>query len=512
MTSSQAHYSAPLPLSGAQSGHAAQPAAVDDGDASAPPVVSRDAPSPTSEQADKLYADGMAQYQRRQWRQALAAFTRLQTVQPQRQGVADLIDEINWFLQLEEAASKPKQTAIVERPATSRWRWLPWLISLLILIVAAVIVYVVAGDRLLGLPGRGPDPELVELYNEGQSQLAVGNYDGAIHAFQRILTLDPGDIGAQAGLNQAQLLRDLAANYAAAKLAIENGDWEAARSQLEAIAAVYPNYEDIDTLSSFVQRQQDLESLFQQATAAYNASQWAEAIHLFETIRDQDGTYRTDAVQESLFVSYLEDGGALVDQRGANLEAVRQAIQRFNSALVIHPDNQRAAESRRLASLYEAGMRAAQREDWGAVRDNLTPVYRVNPGYGGQITCLLYQAYTTLAMSEMKSGSYHNALEHAQAALVLDPPCGDEDEARTVEQAVLLALATATPTSTATATPTSTPLPTATHSPTPLPSPTPTFTPLPPPTATPEPPTATPEPPTLTPTPEPPTSTPTPYR
>ncbi len=539
--------SSSLSLSGIQSGHTAKPANVEDvepnvedavspvaaepqrtaddvparndveytarGAADGPARGAADGPAtPIGDQADKLYADGMAQYQRRQWRGALAAFTRLQGIQPQRQGVADLIDEINWFIQLEEAASKQNQPAATERLPAGRWRWLPWLITFTILVVALIVVYLVAGDRLLGLPSRGPDPELVELYNEGQSQLAVGNYDGAIHAFERILTLDPGDIGAQAGLNQAQLLRDLSEKYAAARQAIELGDWATARLQLEAITAVYPTYEDVETLLGFVQRQQELESLFQQATDAYNASQWSEAIRLFEAIRDQDPAYRTDAVQESLFVSYLEDGGALIDQQGNNPEAVRQAIQRFNAALVIHPDNQRAAEGRRLASLYEAGMRAAQRKDWAAVRDTLAPVYLVSANYGGQITCMLYQAYTALAMTDMEAGSYHSALEYAQTALSLDPPCGDANESRAVEQAVLLALATATPTSTATATPTTTPLPTATPTPSPLPTATPTFTPLPPPTATPEPPTATPEPPTLTPTPEPPTATPTPYR
>jgi len=38
-----------------------------------------------AELAENLYAEGMAYYQRRQWRQALAAFSRLQELQPQRQ-------------------------------------------------------------------------------------------------------------------------------------------------------------------------------------------------------------------------------------------------------------------------------------------------------------------------------------------------------------------------------------------------------------------------------------------
>ncbi len=452
-------------------------------------------------------------YQRRQWRDALAALARLQAMQPQRQGVAALVDEINWFIQLEEMAPQQRTPDAADKPATTRLRWLPWILSLLILIAAVVTILVVAGDRILGLPSRAPDPSLVELYNEGQSQLAIGNYDGAIKAFERILVIDDNDIGAQAGLKQAQLLGDLAQKYQGAQEAIEKRDWFTARAQLEAVASVYPSYEDVDTLLPHVQRQQELDDLFDQGATAYNASNWLEVIRLFGMVRDRDPAFRTDAVQESLFVSYLEQGESLVNAPGNNLDAVRQAIQHFNAALIIHPDNQRAAESRRFAGLYETGVRAAQRDDWNAVVDNLDPVYETRPGYGGgQITCLLYQAYTALAKVEVGQGSYRAALAHVQAALGLEPACDHSTEAHDIEQAVLLALATPTPTSTATATSTATPLPTATRTPRPTSTPTPTATlPPPPPTDTPQPPPPTdiPEPPPPPDTPEPP---PTPYR
>ena len=466
-----------------------------------------------SEQADALYAEGMMYYQRRQWRDALAALARLQAMQPQRQGVAALADEINWFIQLEEMAPQQRPPDAVDKPASTRLRWLPWILSLLILIAAVVTILVVAGDRILGLPSRAPDPSLVELYNEGQSQLAIGNYDGAIKAFERILVIDANDIGAQAGLKQARLLGDLAQKYQGAQEAIDKKDWSSARAQLEAIASVYPSYEDVDTLLPHVQRQQELDDLFDQGATAYNASNWPEAIRLFGMVRDRDPAFRTDAVQESLFVSYLEQGESLVNAPGNNLDAVRQAIQHFNAALTIHPDNQRAAESRRLAGLYETGVRAGQRNDWNAVVENLGPVYKTRPGYGGgQITCVLYQAYTALAKSEVGQGSYRAALANVQAALGLKPACSNSTEAHDIEQAVLLALATPTPTSTATATSTTTPLPTATRTPLPTSTPTPTATlPPPPPTNTPQPPPPpdTPEP---TPPPDTPEPPPTPYR
>ncbi|MCO6453644.1 MAG: hypothetical protein J5I90_22875 [Caldilineales bacterium] len=470
-------------------------------------------------EAEELYAEGMAYYQRRLWRQALEAFERLRASQPQRQDVAALIDEINWFIQLEEMAPEHRRQAEGAGSTTGRLRWLPWLFSLFVLVGAVVLVLALAGDRILQLPGRGPDPGLVELYNEGQSQLAIGNYDGAISAFERIIALDAGDIGAKSGLEQAQWLRGLAAEYSAAREAIDRKEWRTAKTHLQAIMNEHSTYEDVDQLLDFVSRQQELADLFAAAGAAYDANEWGEAIRLIEMLNDQDPTYRADVTQEYLFVAYLEEGEDLVNTPGGELSAVREAIRHFNAALTIHPDNKRAAEDRRVASLYEDGLLAAQRDDWDTVADNLEPVYQQDAGYGGgNVGCVLHRAYLALANREMTTRSYQTALNYAEAAYAINLPCSDLAAADNIRNAVLLALATATPTSTATATATTTPLPTATPTFTPLPTATstptlpPTNTPLPPPpTDTPKPPpppTNTPPPPTATPIPP----TPTPYR
>ena len=407
-----------------------------------------------NEQADHLYAEGMAYYQRRQWRQALAAFSRLREIQPQRQGITALIDEINWFIQLEEMAPERKELEPEGGITSNRLRWLPWLLSLLILVIATAVILFVAGDRIFNLPGRGPDPGLVELYNEGQSQLAIGNYDGAINAFERILAIDATDIGAQAGLTQAKLLRDMAQEYSAAQEAITAEDWGAAKMHLDAIFAVYPTYEDVNELLDFVAHQQELSDLYTAASDAYNASAWGETIRLFEAIRERDETYRSETIQEFLFVSYLEEGERLIEEQGDNLDIVRQALRYFNAALTIHPDNQRATDNRYMASLFEAGVRAAEREDWDGVIQKLETIYERQPTYGGGLAaCLLYQAYVALAVQESEQGNYHASLDYAQQALALElpPRCDDKLAAQNIEQAILLALATPTPTSTATA-------------------------------------------------------------
>jgi len=473
-----------------------------------------------NEQADHLYAEGMAYYQRRQWRQALAAFSRLQEMEPQRQGIGALIDESNWFIQLEEMAPERREREPEGGITSNKLKWLPWLLSFLILVAATAIILFVAGDRIFNLPGRGPDPGLVELYNEGQSQLAVGNYDGAVNAFEQILAIDSDDIGARAGLTQAKLLRDMAREYSAAQNAIVAEDWGAAKQHLETIISVYPTYEDVNELQDFVGHQQDLSDLYTAASDAYNASAWGETIHLFEGIRERDETYRTETIQEFLFVSYLEEGERLIEEQSDDRNAVRQSLRFFNAALTIHPDNQRASENRQLAALFESGVLASEREDWNAVIEKLEIIYEQQPTYGGGlVACLLYKAYVALAVEESEQGNYHASLDYAQQALALElpPRCDDKGEAHNIEQAILLALATPTPTSTATATHTPTPLPTATPTLTPRPTNTSTITPIPPTptqTFTPAPPTNTPHP-TNTPRPTKPpkpTNTPTPDR
>ena len=462
-----------------------------------------------AEVAEKLYAEGMAYYQQRQWRRALTAFSRLQELQPQRPGIAALLDEINWFIELEEMV--PEQTDNTASVITAtRLRWLPWAISLFILITAAVVIFLVAGDRLFGWPGRNPDPGLVELYNAGQSQLAIGNYDGAIDAFESILSRDPNDIAAQAGLEQAKKLREMAEKYKTAHKAIDTENWDLARENLEAIVEQYPAYEDASQLLDYVTRKQELDTLFSQAAAAYNANQWADAITLFETIQARDETFRADALKESLFISYLEEGERLIEEQGDDLEQVRQALQHFNAALTIHPDNQRAAQNRRLATDYQNALLAIQRQDWLQAIRSLEQITAIRPDYaGGRAGCQLYQATVALAKDETAAQKYKSALARVEKALRISPTCNSQSEALTLRSRLLQALATPTPTPTATPTATPTPTPTPTQTPTPTITPTrpPTATPTP--TPTPAPPTPTPLPPTPTPPPPP---TPTPPR
>jgi len=469
---------------------------------------------PTAE-PEALYQQGMTHYQHREWETALACFTRLQELQPERQGLDALLDEVSWFLQLEavggEAAAASSEVQAPRVEERSRRRRLLWLALPLAVLLLATLYFLQRNGFPL-LSGQRLQAQVRELRNRGESRLAVGDYEGAIEAFQELVALLPDDQGSQLGLARAERLSDLAERYAEAKAAVENGAWEDAQSHLSGILAVDATYGDAQELMNFVERQQDLLALYEEGVQYYDLSDWQGALEKFERIRSLAPDYRTEALQEFLFVSYLNDGVERLEDAGDSPDAARVAAQRFGSALSIHPKNQQAAEERRLVSLYLEGLTAYQREDWRQALTWLEAVYEERSDYsGGRLAGLLCDVYLRLGDQRRDALSYEGALEYYQAALALENV--DCSEAKSGEQAVLLALATPTPTSTATATPTPTPLPTAT--PTSTPSPIPTSTPTPSPTATssplppPPPPTSRPEPPP-TKTPKPPTSTPLP--
>jgi len=474
---------------------------------------------------EALYQQGMAHYQHREWQAALDCFTRLRELEPDRPGIDELLDELSWFLQLEAVGDEtpaPIEEAKAQKVRERPRRRLTWL-ALPLAVLLLVGLYFLPRSGFILLENQRFQAQVQELRNRGEARLAAGDYEGAIEAFQELVNLVPDDQGAQMGLAHARRLRDLAEQYAQAKAAMEKEDWEEARTHLQTILSIDAAYAEAQELLAFVERQQHLLSLYTEGMHRYDQADWQGALEKFEEVRSLDPSYRAEAIQEYLFVCYLNDGQTRLTTAGGSVEAVRLAAQRFGSALSIHPKNKQAAEERRLVSLYLEGLMAYQRQDWPQAQTWLEAVYDVRPDYaGGHLAKMLCDVYLKLGDQQRDDLNYEAALAHYRAALALEGV--DCSAAEAGEQAVLLALATPTPTSTATATPTPTPLPTAT--PTATPTPLPTNTPTPTPTSTdtptpiPPPPTDTPVP-TPTPTPRPtptptdtpvPTATPTPPR
>jgi outer membrane protein assembly factor BamD (BamD/ComL family) len=476
----------------------------------------------------ELYERGMTHYRRREWVEARTYFRRLKEIEPTRKGIDDLLEDLNLFIQLQsvrapvepeagfaellaeataqamgaepiaeagEEALSPVPAA-VPAPAGRRpfaGRSVGIIISVAIVIIAALIA-VFAGNPPL-VSRRASEAEALALYNRGQARLAVADYDGAIAIFQQLLEMEPDNREAQAALERAKKLKTLDQLYQETQALLKEEQWDKAAEKLRAILELDPNYKDAYALLSDVERKRRLIALFEQGKTNFELGNWAAAASDFEQLRTLDPTFRTDEVQEYLFQSYMNDGRALIEGAGEALDPIKEALQRFASALGIHPRDKQAAEERRLATLYLDGRQAYIKGNWELAVQKVREVYSARPDYaGGWAARTLYSAYVQRGNQFMSAGDCQPALDMFTLALAVEVPDRSVAQERAAEAQNCITPPTPTPTMTPTFTPTVPPTPTRPATPTPVP--TATFTPAPPPpTQPPPPPPPTPTPP-----------------
>jgi len=502
------------------------------------------APEPSKEPAispdpEALYNEGMTYYRARQWEEAQEVFARLKEVDPGRPGIDALLDELKLFIQLQEMETPSGEPHLEEEEAEAlaappaempsaprRKRFLSpaWLAAGVV--VAALALFL--GLHLAGVPILGgSQDERTELYNRGRALMVVGDYDGAIERFERLLAISPGNPEAQVELERAQRLKALSDLYTQAQDQINAGEWDDAAASLQQIMQLDSKYRDVASLAKGVARQQRLSSLYDEAKALYDQGNWVEAAAKFEELQALDADYRSSVVDEYLFVCYLNRGLALVVTSGDSIDQMKEAIRQFGAALGIHPRNKQAAEEQRLANLYLAGYASFQRQEWNQAILKVEQVFAARPDYaGGRAAQILCASYVALGDQAREQGDLLAALEYYRKVLEREdlqcPPA--QERAQEILQILYPPTPTTAPsptllppTPTPAATPTSQivpPTPTPWLTPTYAP-PTPTYAP-PTPTRKPKPPTATPQPPTPTKkptkrptkTPKPPTPTP----
>ncbi len=418
--------------------------------------------APPPDPAEALYYEGLAAYQHRHWNEALEKFSRLKELQPTRPGLDALLDETRWFLQLQAAAPAESQgEASFARPAQlgeahALARWQRW--GLIVLAVLSIV-----GVVLVASPIRFPwqantSPEWQELYERGQARLAVGDYEGAQAAFQKMLDISPGDPEAQLGLSRAQRQQTLAQKYAEAEAAIAEEDWDRAGRELAGILEVDPNFADARAKADFVAQRSRLAALYQDGSRLYDLGEWEEALAQFEKVRNLDPTYRTEAVNEFLFVCYLNGAEELLEARGSDVQAVRAAVTYFGSALTIHPRNRAASDARRLGGLYLDALESLLEGERDRARSQLQALLDEQPAYaGGAAMEQLYGLAVADGQAALSAGDIPQALAFFRAGQEM--PVSDDSAARRGEALALAA--TPTPTRTPTVTPSLTPVPTA---------------------------------------------------
>ena len=449
------------------------------------------------EDADALYAQGMAHYRRREWKEARACFARLKSIAPDRRGVDALLNEVDLFIQLQamqperqetaalvgEAEVVPQTEATVQQRvpavpgARRRSPWLTITIILTVLLLIFVALYVTGGLDTFIRSQRQAKVE--DLINRGRAAMIAGDCDRAVKAFGEALALVPNNEDVKTWYEKAQRCQQLDSLYKQAKADIAAEQWDSALEKLDKIVKLDPTYKDASKKIDSVKRQQALGTLLAEAKRYSEQRNWSEAIRILEQLREQEPTFKTNEVQQTLFDAYVRYGKELMANAGDSLDVIGQAIQSFDRALAIFPDDKTASEERRLADLYRQGCLFFSQKNWPQAVSVLQEIYSSRPDYaGGRVTTMLCTSYLRLGDAYRDAGNLEQALQQYKNVLAVEN-C-DHVEAAVKERELYATLYPPTPTPTRTSTPTRTPRPTptwtatATPTNTPLPAPPPT--------------------------------------
>jgi len=436
--------------------------------------------------ADALYAEGMAHYRRREWEKARACFIRLKAIAPDRRNVDALLSEVDLFIQLQEMQPERRgttpsvgrsETRTAEAPSRSasalprerrkaRWPALLLLLAMLLIVFSALY----ATGMLDPLINSQRQTRVQSLVNQGRAALNVGDYDRAVAAFGEALALAPNNEEVQTWYAKAQRFQQMNYLYAQAESDIAAENWDGALEKLEKVMALDPTFKDTRAKIDFIKSQQTLDTRLAEAKRYFEQGNWTEVIDILEQLRETAPDFKASEVQQTLFYAYFRNGVELLSRAGDSLDLMGQAIQSFDRALLIFPNDKTALTERRLADLYRQGYLFFNQKNWPQAVLVLQQIFSARPSYmDGRVTSMLCTSYLHLGDAYQAAGDLEQALQQYRNVLAIEG-C-DHVEAAMKEREVYLALYPPTPTPTRTRTPTRTPQPTPTFTATPTPPP-----------------------------------------
>ena len=269
--------------------------------------------------------------------------------------------------------------------------------SLLVIVGLCAVAGLFLAVRSWVLPqaaSQQQEVQISQLRDEAQNALASGDYDRAVVAYNKLLQTLPDDPQALSGLEQASQLRTIISLYSEAIAAMEAHHWENALALFQQIEAEQPGYRDVSKRIEFVQEQQTLVDRFNEAEAAFDQGNYELAIQHYETLQSGNSSFQSDIVQNHLFLSYLQAALAEENAAGNNPRQLQSALEKFEKALALRPDDSQAKGESQLIKSYLAGLDAFNDRSWSQVITDLTPVYETRPDFAdGAVSQYLYKAY-----------------------------------------------------------------------------------------------------------------------
>lgn len=379
---------------------------------------------------DALYQDSLLHFQNGQWQKAINGFQEVLRLQPNHAQAKSFLEE-----------ARVKASLDHDKPQPRRFRFqgvMRYLVFALVTIT--LLLFLAVGARWAYnrwiAPAQAVQEEVQrksQLLEQAYKYLAERDYAAAQEAFRSLLDEDPDNAEAQKGLAEAQAKAALVEQYAKAKEAIAQQNWDEAATLLAAIIAVEPKYQDVQTQQEMVQRQIELRAWFSKAEAAHAAGNWQEAISNYEALQNLDAEYQKQVVTERLFESYVKQGRFLIESTKGNGEAIEQAKALFQKALVLQPQHPQAMQELALAEKFLQGQKELAQGNKEAARTALEWVCRQQPDYAGGTAYALLQLAgkgqetaqtepTSQVTSTVTSGAtfhqqYAGALQRGDAAM-----------------------------------------------------------------------------------------------
>lgn len=298
-----------------------------------------------------------------------------------------------------------------------------------LLVIAAVVLLVLQSSILPRVSEERQRARISQMRQDAQLALSSGDYDRAMSAYEDILELLPDDPEATAGMQQASELRATASRYSEAVAAMEAFRWEDALAILQQIEAEQAGYRDVTDRIAFVREQQDLSARFREAEAAFDRGYYELAAEEYEGLQAADSGFQRETVQDHLFLSYLQLGLAQIAEAGDDPEQLQSALDNFENALTLRPDDSQARGESQLIRRYLTGLEALGAGDWSQGIADLTPVYEARPDFAdGSVAQRLHDARIAFGDELLADGQADQALiQYREARLIINVDTGSAE-------------------------------------------------------------------------------------
>jgi tetratricopeptide (TPR) repeat protein len=387
-----------------------------------------------------LFKEGVAHFESEQWDDALALFTRLAAEYPGDQELKQVLADLRLKASLHARKSRPDRRGLrrLGRVALGVLG-----VAALIAVLAGLSYAVYARWLLPAWAVRDQVSQVHELHELARGYMTAGDYARAAELYKQILAQVPDDGTAAGGLDRSETLQQLAVSYDTALQLTQEEKWFEALWAWRVIAAVDPNFRDVRYWMAFVEQQDALYSLYQDAEALYASADWSAAVDALEQLRRRNADYRRDDVETLLVGSLVNLARQLLATASDPGEVSDRVLELLRQATNVRPQDESLRTERAAAEAYAESFARFGEHGCQSALEATEALYRQDPPYpADQVVERLYEANIVCGDECGAARDHQGALACYEAATEL--PLDDVSEASTKYASVVIPTPTPT--------------------------------------------------------------------